>query len=192
MKKCKTCKQEKDLSEFSTAGKSRKGTVVHSAHCKSCRAASAREERDKRTKRLTCSSCGSLFKHVNKCHRTTEFCNSCYPMYRQACSLFAVTKSRSKTKGIDFDLTMEFILDHLKKGTCPKTGITFTFTNNGNNAGTRKVSTPSIDKIDPRKGYTKDNVQIVCWWYNLSKSTFTDEEVTELCQKVVQQSLLNT
>lgn len=37
--------------------------------------------------------------------------------------------------------------------------------------------TPTIDKIDSGKGYTKDNCRIVCWWFNLTKSIYTDEQV---------------
>jgi hypothetical protein len=187
MKTCKTCGVEKDLTEFSTNGKSRKGTITYSAHCKSCRALSARTERSESQKTMSCACCGSVFKFVNKCNRTEDYCGSCYPMYRQAYKMFHNIQHRSKTKDMPFDLTLDFILGELKKGQCPRTGIKFTFTDNGRNMGARKASTPSIDKIDPKKGYVKDNVQIVCWWYNLSKSTFTDNEVIELCKRVVKQ-----
>jgi hypothetical protein len=46
---------------------------------------------------------------------------------------------------------------------------------------------PSIDKIDPAKGYTIDNCQVVSWWYNVTKQRFTDKEVLELCKAVVNQ-----
>lgn len=47
---------------------------------------------------------------------------------------------------------------------------------------------PSLDKIDPSGGYTKSNVQVVCWWYNASKQQFTDAEVLTLCEAVVKKA----
>ena len=41
------------------------------------------------------------------------------------------------------------------------------------------------NKINPSLGYTKENCQVVCWWYNVSKQTFTNEEVLWLCKRVV-------
>lgn len=42
---------------------------------------------------------------------------------------------------------------------------------------------PSIDRIDPTKGYTKDNIRI-CWLIeNLCKNTFSEEEVIEFCKR---------
>ena len=192
MKTCKSCGVQKELSEFSPKGKSKKGTMTYSAHCKDCRAMTARDERDKNKQRLTCSCCGSVFKYTAHNKRTENFCSSCYPLYRRAYSMLIQVKARSKKLNLPFNLTTDFIVNELKKGFCPKTGIEFTIDNNGKGWGNRKVSTPSVDKIDPSKGYTIDNVQIVCWWYNLAKATFTDQEVIELCKKVTQQYSLNT
>ncbi len=41
--------------------------------------------------------------------------------------------------------------------------------------GGRTGSSPSIDRIDNNKGYTKDNIEIVCWEYNDDKGTMTIE-----------------
>jgi len=41
------------------------------------------------------------------------------------------------------------------------------------------------DKIDPSKGYTKDNCRVVCWWYNLAKSIYSDEVVLDLMKTTV-------
>ncbi len=47
----------------------------------------------------------------------------------------------------------------------------------GKNIRTRHPNSPSLDQINPQGGYTTDNVQVVAWWYNVSKQQFTDEEV---------------
>lgn len=91
---------------------------------------------------------------------------------------------------LEFNLTLDWILN---MGTvCPKTGLVFTYKENGNNYGNRAPTTPSVDKIDPSKGYTIDNCQIVCWWYNVAKHQFTNEVVLELCQRVVTTSKIQS
>ena len=84
---------------------------------------------------------------------------------------------------MDFNLDLDWLYKRLYF--CERTGIEFNIGYNGSNYSDRDLRTPSIDKINPELGYTKDNCQIVCWWYNVSKQRFTDEEVIELCRKVV-------
>lgn len=66
------------------------------------------------------------------------------------------------------------------------TGVRLTILESGKNYLTRNPNSPSLDKIDPHKGYTRDNVRLVCWWYNVSKQQFSDEEVIRYCQLVIQ------
>lgn len=47
------------------------------------------------------------------------------------------------------------------------------------------MTTASIDKIDANKGYTKDNCEIVAWWYNCAKQTYSNKEVYDFCKMVV-------
>lgn len=82
---------------------------------------------------------------------------------------------RSKKNCLGFDLDRDFIFQKLLVGTCEVTGIPFDLT-----GGERKPHTPSIDRIDPSRGYTKDNVQLVVWIYNAAKSTFTHSDVMYL------------
>lgn len=43
--------------------------------------------------------------------------------------------------------------------------------------GQGKVPTNvSIDRIDPTKGYERDNVQLVCYWVNIMKGALFEEE----------------
>ena len=60
---------------------------------------------------------------------------------------------------------------------CPKLGIKMTFI-----GGENKVRTNiSIDRIDGKKNYEKNNVQFVSHIYNIMKQHYTDEEVDEIC-----------
>ena len=51
--------------------------------------------------------------------------------------------------------------------------------------GKRSPWSPSIDRIDPRFGYTPGNCRIVCWLYNAAKSEFTDDDVLVMASAVV-------
>ena len=132
----------------------------------------------------TCMVCKT--QHSNKgLNRHSKVCPICYEKYRLAYNLIESSRYRAKQNNLEHTLTMEWILNKLTTNKCPKTNLEFTYTQNGKNYLTRKPTTPSIDKIDATKGYTPENCQIVCWWYNVSKQRFTDEEVLKLCQAVV-------
>lgn len=97
-------------------------------------------------------------------------------------------KSRAKRDGKQYDLSKEFLLDLLRKqeGMCAQTGRVLEASSfvEGNKYRAHK-NTVSVDRIDSSKGYTKDNVQLVVYHYNLAKSAFTQEEMMELCKDVV-------
>lgn len=192
LKTCKICGKEKDLSLFSPHGKSKKGTVVYTPTCKECRTKQGREERTQYLTK-TCEGCGVSWRRGNgETKKTKTLCPTCYPLYRAAFQLVANAKHRATKKGLEYDIDVDFIYDILKGGKCARTGIEFSLGYNGKSFKDRNAYTPSIDKIDPTKGYTKDNVQVVCWWYNLSKSNFSDQTVLELCKKLVNHTSLNT
>jgi hypothetical protein len=43
----------------------------------------------------------------------------------------------------------------------------------------------SVDRINPKKGYTKDNVRLLCWAVNSFKLTGSDEQMIEMARAVV-------
>lgn len=92
--------------------------------------------------------------------------------------LFNRTKSRSKDIGVDFDLDVPYLYELLKSqnNKCRASGIGLEFSTKSGLKG-RSPWSPSLDRIDSSKGYTKDNVQFVCLMYNLCKSTWTHEDV---------------
>ncbi len=92
-------------------------------------------------------------------------------------ALVRAIKWRAKEKGLDYDLDEGQILERFKKGTCEKTNLHFDLRLVGR--GKRSAFTPSIDRIDSKRGYTMDNVQVVCLFYNLMKSNFTEVEVNK-------------
>lgn len=47
----------------------------------------------------------------------------------------------------------------------------------------------SLDKIDPSKTYTQDNVQLVCWAINRAKGEMSQSLFVLMCEKVVNQNV---
>jgi len=81
-------------------------------------------------------------------------------------------KQRAKLYGHTFNLTKQLIIDKLKAGVCEATGIQLDFSTMDYNP-----YSPSIDRIDSKKGYTDDNIQVTCLIYNFCKNKFTEEQV---------------
>lgn len=42
----------------------------------------------------------------------------------------------------------------------------------------------SLDRIDSSITYTKDNIQLVCWFYNNTKGNHSDDDFIKLCKQV--------
>lgn len=82
------------------------------------------------------------------------------------------SKTRAKKHNLEFDLVLEDIqIPQL----CPILGIKMEF-------ATAKASenSPSIDRIDNTKGYTKDNIIICSWKANRLKNDFVLEDLEKM------------
>jgi hypothetical protein len=87
--------------------------------------------------------------------------------------LVNASKQRALKKQIEHTITVEDIKKiYPVDGCCPVFGFKLEF----GNAGFREHS-PSIDRIDPSKGYTKDNIQILSWKANRIKGYATVEDL---------------
>ena len=87
--------------------------------------------------------------------------------------LINASKQRAVQTNIEHTLTLEELISiYPKDGNCPVFGTKLEF----GNAGFRDNS-PSIDKIDPKLGYTIDNVQILSWRANRLKVDASIEEL---------------
>ena len=91
-------------------------------------------------------------------------------------------KKRANKKGLDFDIDLDFMyyLWNKQKGLCniSKLPMTFFFKNNH-----RKYNL-SVDRIDSTRGYTKDNVQLVCDVVNRMKLDLSMKEFVTLCKTI--------
>ena len=77
---------------------------------------------------------------------------------------------RAKAKGMDFDLSADWIIQRVERNNfeCELTGVEFYTGRFG--LPVNRGFTPSLDRIDNSKGYTKDNVRIVLLAANIMMS----------------------
>lgn len=91
-------------------------------------------------------------------------------------TLLNSAKTRAIKKGVEFDLDVESMLSLLEgqNNCCLLTGIEFDFSSSG---GSRKFNpkAPSLDRIDPKKGYTPGNVRLVLTCVNLAFNEWGQE-----------------
>jgi hypothetical protein len=84
-------------------------------------------------------------------------------------NLFQQAQYRAKTKGIPFDIE---ISDIIIPETCPILGLPLKKSIDGN----RDLS-PSLDRIDNAKGYTKGNIQVISSKANTMKYTANKDDL---------------
>lgn len=88
-------------------------------------------------------------------------------------------QSRSVKRGHDFDLTLEWARQRWT-GKCELTGIVFVMSQ-----GCIGSRSPSLDKIDPAKGYTQGNCRFILASVNSFKGAWTDEEMIFIATALV-------
>lgn len=85
--------------------------------------------------------------------------------------LIVGARCRAKAKGLEFNLTEEGLVGIGYY--CPCCGKRFGSTGD-------RQSSPSLDRINPRGGYTLDNVTIICFRCNSLKRDATYEEIKQI------------
>ena len=95
--------------------------------------------------------------------------------------LIRTCRSSAKQKGIEFELTADVLMSMIvvQDQKCVLTGIPFSW----DFGGTYRANpfAPSIDRKDSRKGYTYDNIQIVCYAVNLAKNEYPLDVFDKIC-----------
>ena len=81
-------------------------------------------------------------------------------------------KNKCSKRNVKFDITVDDLVFHSH---CPALGIPLDYFNN-----TTSDNSPSIDKIIPKKGYIKGNVQVISMRANRVKSNATLEDLMKI------------
>jgi hypothetical protein len=88
--------------------------------------------------------------------------------------MWAAARQRSRKEGRAFDLSLS---DIIIPDVCPVFGILL---DKQLSIGPRKDTSPSLDRFDSSKGYTKDNVRVISWRANWLKGKMTVTEARQI------------
>lgn len=101
--------------------------------------------------------------------------------------LLESARHRAKKNNLPIDIDLEFLLELYEQQNkkCSLTGIEFELKRTEGEKVKYTPFGPSIDKIEHNKGYTKDNIRLVCVMVNLSLNTFGDECFDKMCEAYI-------
>jgi hypothetical protein len=191
---CVHCNTKNGYKKYTKVMKERKGSTIGSI-----RVTAVEYQIEIKTKTKKCSICKVFkewekFAKVKRCrHSLSSECKECRNVIRRnkektpiqkINELLNGCKKRSLRKDIPFDLDIVWAMQRFTN--CEVTNIPFDISPSKNKSRTNPFA-PTIDRINPDGGYTKENCRIVCWIYNLSKSNWGDKEVKIMAEALVNQ-----
>ena len=157
-KECAVCKEFLPFSAFTKNSGNKKDGLQY--HCKSCD--NKRQAKRRIEKREELQEYSKEYRQRNKDNLD----------FRLQCLLNS-SRARAREKEREHTITKQDLLDiYPQDNKCPIFGFNLEW--NGN--GFRETS-PSIDRIDSSRGYTKDNIQIISWKANRIKGYATVEDL---------------
>jgi len=130
-----------------------------------CRACRAEYDRN----RIETPRSRALFKAAQKRHAAKTPRRALYQALRFALKRFPTSDS------VTLDQLIEKFVE--QAGKCALSGVEMTWSGRANVSGKAKPNSVSLDRIDQSKGYTADNVRLICYCFNAFRGDMTDEEM---------------
>lgn len=161
-KKCAGCGEIKPLEEFAYS----KGEHRYKSKCKSCRHEAYILDKEKALERANKYYQENREDVLKKSHKRRK-ANIAKEILRSA-------RERSKKKGLEFNIDES---DIVVPERCPVLDIPLI-----QGEGKPTKNSPSIDRINPNKGYIKGNVIIVSYLANTIKTNATVEEIKKVAE----------
>lgn len=95
-------------------------------------------------------------------------------------------RHRAKKNNLEFGLTREHVYKLAQQSICPisKRPFDWKIAITSNRQGSHTSDSPTLDRIDPRRGYTDDNVWIISYRMNVIKNDGTPQELAMISQAV--------
>jgi hypothetical protein len=113
------------------------------------------------------------------------------PIKVQTAHMICGARKRAKKKNLEFNINSEYIRS-LVVSHCPVFGIPLEWSCHRGEHGNKPLeNSPSLDRIDPTKGYIKGNVWIISNKANTTKSNSTHEEL-KLVTKAVGEAIVKS
>lgn len=162
MKFCKHCSTHKNENEFPDR-KYKNGKIAKEHNCYDCKRKINRE----RLRKKRASQENRLIERQKDLKR--RLANPEKEMWIRA-------KKRAKQKGILFDLKIE---DIQMNNYCPILNIPIKV-----QIGGATDNSPSLDRINSSKGYTKENVCVISRLANIMKAHATEEQLTMFADNI--------
>jgi hypothetical protein len=102
-------------------------------------------------------------------------------------------KHRAKKKGLEFDIDVNFITELLitQEYKCKYSGVLLNTTEIGSETNFLNPNTLSIDRLDSKKGYTRDNVVLVTAIVNSMKNDLSETDFMNVIKLVAGYTILN-
>lgn len=147
--------------------------VVHRTICHECNKA---RKRDVAARALSLPENAATNRQKTAAYRRT-------PRGRAGLLLWFAAK-RAAASGLECALDVQDVTDRIAAGVCEATGILFDM-KPGPDKHHANPWAPSLDRRDSLKGYTADNVQVVCAAYNYAKSEWSSEVLLKLARAIV-------
>lgn len=197
---CRTCKQEKPLSEFN---KDKRHSSGYATQCKECKRAydKSRYEKVKNDPKFHAKKLehGQKYRETHKeqiknysveYNMRPEVVERKATWYQEKMSKMSIKERlelmvkrashRAKLKGVDFNITWEDV-EYVE--ICPILEIPLNWGETSNEGG-RNIDTPSLDRINPELGYVKGNVKIISTLANMMKSSASKEQISLFCKNI--------
>lgn len=147
----------------------------------------------------SCPECGIMQSYLRKNYaleslRLKKVCKKCSNKKTENCnrgwyrniriSWFNKFKTCAETRGIFWNLSIDDVADIMENQNykCNLTGLGIEFPKSGH----PQKSPASIDRIDSKVGYIKDNIQLVVKDINMMKQGYSQEHFIELCRYVTE------
>lgn len=92
-------------------------------------------------------------------------------------ALLTFARKRAEKAEVPYTLTIEWAKEHWT-GICELSGIPFSFEYSG--TGGPRPRSPSLDRVDPKLGYTPENSRFILHGLNAMKGSGTDEDMKEI------------
>lgn len=148
-----------------------------------------------------CSKCGKEQSYLRKTYaeeslRLAKLCKSCSNKEVENChrgwhrgvriSWFNKFKTSAEVRGISWELSLDDVADLLKEqeSLCALSGVEITFPETGH----PQKAPASIDRINSKLGYTRENSQLLTREVNMMKQSYTQERFIAICTLVADKS----
>lgn len=174
-KQCPTCKQVLPVEMFYKNKTKRDGLSSVCKHCHS------------RSQALWLANGGreklKAYEKANSVSRKTR-------------NMFSDARARAKKKNLPFDIDLDYVRSMIGENAqialrCPVLGMPLDWSAQRSESVGALPNSPSLDRIDPERGYVKGNVWIISHRANTIKSNATHEEL-KLVTKAVGEAIVNS